>query len=71
MFTKTSAKEDAEEAVITKIKNEILTSETFSVIADKMRPKNLQTQRIALTKKLLTNKSNLQKIEKRVLIFIS
>lgn len=56
-------KEDAEEAVITKIKNEILTSETFSVIADKMRQKFANTKN-SIDKKIADKQKQLAKAEK-------
>lgn len=56
-------KEDAEEAVITKIKNEILTSETFSVIADKMRQKFANTKN-SIDKKIADKQKQLAKSEK-------
>lgn len=56
-------KEDAEEAVITKIKNEILTSETFSVIADKMRQKFANTKN-SIDKKIPDKQNQLTKAQK-------
>lgn len=56
-------KEDAEEAVITKIKNEILTSETFSVIADKMRKKFANTKN-SIDKKIADKQNQLTKAQK-------
>lgn len=56
-------KEDAEEAVITKIKNEILTSETFSVIADKMRQKFANTKN-SIDKKIADKQNQLTKAQK-------
>ena len=56
-------KEDAEEAVITKIKNEILTSETFSVIADKMRKKFTSTK-TSIDKKIADKQKQLTNAEK-------
>lgn len=56
-------KEDAEEAVISKIKNEILTSETFSVIADKMRQKFANTKN-SIDKKIADKQNQLTKAQK-------
>lgn len=56
-------KEDAEEAVILKIKKEILTSETFAVIADKMRKKFASTK-TSIDKKIADKQNQLAKAEK-------
>ena len=56
-------KEDAEEAVITKIKNEILTSETFAVIANKMRQKFANTKN-SIDTKIADKQKQLAKAEK-------
>lgn len=56
-------KEDAEEAVITKIKNEILTSETFAVVANKMRQKFANTKN-SIDTKIADKQKQLAKAEK-------
>lgn len=57
-------KEDAEEAVLTKIKTEILTSKAFSTIADKMR-KKYAAQKWSIDKDIARKQSQLTQAESK------